>query len=89
MVLAPDNPPSTSIIITQWSINSTLIIAVTPGATTVNPAYGGRVSVDNTLALTLDNLRKNDSGIYKLSVTTAAEILTGEISLQVIGRCVA
>ncbi|XP_051722162.1 carcinoembryonic antigen-related cell adhesion molecule 20-like isoform X23 [Ctenopharyngodon idella] len=88
VVLAPDNLPSTSIFIAQWSFTSTLISAVVSGVTTVNPAYRGRVSVDsNTLALTMQNLRKNDSGIYKLSVTTTAmEILTGETSLQVIAK---
>lgn len=91
VVLAPDNPPSTSILIAQWSSTSTLIVALMSGVTTESPAYKGRVSFDrNTLALTLQNLRKNDSGIYKLSVTTTAgEILTGETSLQVIGRCIA
>ncbi|ROL48193.1 Carcinoembryonic antigen-related cell adhesion molecule 20, partial [Anabarilius grahami] len=89
VVLAPDNPPlSTSILIAQWSFTSTLIIALMSGVPTESPAYKGRASVDsNTLALTLLDLRKNDSGIYKLSVTTTAgEILTGETSLQVIAK---
>ncbi|XP_067259918.1 carcinoembryonic antigen-related cell adhesion molecule 6-like [Chanodichthys erythropterus] len=88
VVLAPDNPPSTSILIAQWSFTSTLIVAFMSGVTTESPAYKGRIGFDrNTLALTLQNLRKNDSGIYKLSVTTTAgEILTGETSLQVIAK---
>ncbi|XDV40089.1 hypothetical protein PO909_009233 [Leuciscus waleckii] len=86
VVLAPDNPPSTSFLVTQWTlIDSTLIIRVVSGVTTVNSSYEGRVRFDiNTLALELQNLRLGDSGIYRLSVTTSAgEILTGETSLQV------
>ncbi|XDV40088.1 hypothetical protein PO909_009233, partial [Leuciscus waleckii] len=89
VVLAPDNPPSTSFLVTQWTlIDSTLIIRVVSGVTTVNSSYEGRVRFDiNTLALELQNLRLGDSGIYRLSVTTSAgEILTGETSLQVFGQ---
>ncbi|XP_056097841.1 carcinoembryonic antigen-related cell adhesion molecule 20-like isoform X2 [Rhinichthys klamathensis goyatoka] len=84
--LAPDNPPpSTSILITQWYFTSTLIITVVSGVTTVTPAYEGRARVDiNTLALELQNLTLDDSGIYRLTVTpTAGPPFTGETSLQV------
>ncbi|XP_051722142.1 carcinoembryonic antigen-related cell adhesion molecule 20-like isoform X7 [Ctenopharyngodon idella] len=85
VVFAPDSPPSTSIFITQWFFAATPIITVAHGVTTVNPAYEGRFRFDsNTLALTLQNLRLSDSGIYRLTVTTSAgETLTGETSLQV------
>ncbi|CAM4699584.1 unnamed protein product [Leuciscus chuanchicus] len=85
VVLAPVNPPSTSILTIHWAFTSTIIISVASGVTTVNPAYKDRVSFDiNTLALELQNLTLGDSGIYTLSVTLAAgETLTGETSLQV------
>ncbi|XP_051722144.1 carcinoembryonic antigen-related cell adhesion molecule 20-like isoform X9 [Ctenopharyngodon idella] len=85
VVLAPDNPPSTSILIAQWFFATTPIIAVGSGVATVNPAYEGRISFDsNTLALTLQNLRLSDSGIYRLTLqTSAGETLAGETSLQV------
>ncbi|CAM4699560.1 unnamed protein product [Leuciscus chuanchicus] len=86
VVLAPVNPPSTSFLVIQWTlIDSTLIIRVVSGVTTVNSTYEGRVSFDiNTLALELQNLTLGDSGIFRLSVTTSAgEIRAGETSLQV------
>lgn len=90
VVFAPDNPPSTSILITQWSFTSTLIITVASGVVTVNPTYKDRVSFNsNTLALTLLDLRLSDSGIYRLTVQpSAGGTLTGETSLQVFGECV-
>ncbi|KAK7147557.1 hypothetical protein R3I94_010166 [Phoxinus phoxinus] len=85
VMLAPDNPPSISILITQWFFTTTDIISVTSGVTTVNTAYKGRVSFDsNTFALELRNLTLNDSGIYRLTVTpTAGRPLAGETKLQV------
>ncbi|XP_048007953.1 carcinoembryonic antigen-related cell adhesion molecule 6-like isoform X1 [Megalobrama amblycephala] len=86
VVFTPDNPPpSTSIIVTQWIFGTTPIITAVSGRTTVNSDYEDRAIFDsNTLALELRNLRHNDSGIYKLSVTpTAGAIITVETSLQV------
>ncbi|XP_077061632.1 cell adhesion molecule CEACAM5-like [Siphateles boraxobius] len=83
VVLAPDNPPSTSDI-TLWFFGSATIIIITPGETTVNPAYEDRVNFDiNTFALVLQKLTLNDSGIYKLTVTSGFQTLTGETSLKV------
>ncbi|XDV40087.1 hypothetical protein PO909_009232 [Leuciscus waleckii] len=84
VVLAPVNPPSTSFLITQWFFNSTFIIAVASGVTSVNSSYEGRVRFDiNTLALELQNLTLGDSGIYRLETTTVGAALKGETSLQV------
>ncbi|XDV40084.1 hypothetical protein PO909_009231 [Leuciscus waleckii] len=85
VVLAPVNPPSTSFLITQWFFNSTFIIAVVSGVTSVNSSYEGRVRFDiNTLALELQNLTLNDSGIYRLETSTVgAALMKGETSLQV------
>ncbi|XP_067259957.1 carcinoembryonic antigen-related cell adhesion molecule 6 isoform X2 [Chanodichthys erythropterus] len=86
VVFTLDNPPpSTSIFITQWFFGTAPIITAVSGVPTVNPEYEGRIFFDsNTLALKLQNLRHNDSGIYRLSITTTdGGTLTGQTSLQV------
>ncbi len=88
-MFSPDNPPSTSIDLIQWHFGTTIILTGQSDSTIIASAYRDRVSFDrNTLALQLQNLRLDDSGIYRLTViTSAGETLTGETSLQVFGEC--
>uniref|UniRef100_A0A673L2E6 Ig-like domain-containing protein n=1 Tax=Sinocyclocheilus rhinocerous TaxID=307959 RepID=A0A673L2E6_9TELE len=85
VVLAPDNPPSTSIDTIQWHFGTNIILTALSDSTIIASAYRDRVSFDkNTLALELQNLRLEDSGIYRLTVVTSAgHQFSGETSLQV------
>ncbi|KAL1259975.1 hypothetical protein QQF64_010552 [Cirrhinus molitorella] len=80
VVFRPDNPPATSDELIQWHFGPIPILTVQSDLTLIAPAYRDRVSFDRTtLALELQNLRLDDSGIYRLTVDT----LTGETLLHV------
>ncbi|XP_065116800.1 cell adhesion molecule CEACAM6-like [Paramisgurnus dabryanus] len=87
VVLAPEDPPYTSlqIYLITWTFGGVTILFSNAAGTSVSPDYEGRVNLDRTTAaLELKNLRLNDSGPYRLTVTTSdLQNHAGQPSLKV------
>nr|XP_055065816.1 carcinoembryonic antigen-related cell adhesion molecule 20-like [Misgurnus anguillicaudatus] len=87
VVFAPEDPPyiSSQIILITWAFGLDIIITFNNGENNVHPEYEGRVDLNpTTAALKLKNLTLNDSGTYRLSVTTTdLQNHAGETSLKV------
>lgn len=72
-----------------WSFgNLNIITALQSGSETVGTEYKGRVSLNKTTgALTLQNLKLGDTGVYTVTLTPAdgTQTLQGRSELKVFG----
>ncbi|KAA0701509.1 Neurotrimin GP65 [Triplophysa tibetana] len=76
-------PPSNPVEV-NWNFGVPFILGLKDGVLDIQPAYQDRATLDTTtLTLKLINLRFNDTGTYKLSVTYKEGIYNGQTSLVV------
>ncbi|XP_056618167.1 carcinoembryonic antigen-related cell adhesion molecule 20-like [Triplophysa dalaica] len=81
---ALDSPPPPNSVDVEWNYGFPIILTFKDGVLSIQPAYRDRATLDTTtLALRLMNLRFNDTGTYKLSVTNKEGIYNGLTSLVV------
>ncbi|XP_041707719.2 carcinoembryonic antigen-related cell adhesion molecule 1 isoform X1 [Coregonus clupeaformis] len=78
------SPPAQPFIQISWSVGGANIITSTDDDT-IGPGYGDRITLNNnTWSLELRNLTLDDSGEYRLAITTAtAETINGSTKLVV------
>nr|XP_055065820.1 carcinoembryonic antigen-related cell adhesion molecule 20-like isoform X1 [Misgurnus anguillicaudatus] len=87
VVLAPEDPPyiSSQIASITWAFGVVIILLSNSAGTSISPEYADRVHLDpTTAALKLKNLTLNDSGTYRLTVSTSDfNTHAGQTSLKV------
>ncbi|XP_073728142.1 cell adhesion molecule CEACAM6 isoform X2 [Misgurnus anguillicaudatus] len=87
VVLVPEDPPyiSSQIISITWAFGVNTIILSNAAGTSISPEYIGRVNLNTTTAaIELKYLRLDDSGTYRLTVSTSDfQNYIGQTSLKV------